>query len=396
MPIDFTLHRETVRAFAKDHLEADESRELNDMLDQMEQRVKDDAAGCPLCKDLMLQLSAVGVISRKPDATEEEKKINSEKTRIKEKIRRELKVHLADSEYKQLHEGLEEPDWWNRWVQRSQFFIQPEYVRRNQLLQQREEMFRDRMPYHLHPVKLCSGKDEPAIFDTSERVDCQWAARHKPPAPGDIVVVRSQEPNEAFMVGKIVKLLPNEESEAVRRKVHERHQRIIEQFCGFDENITRARARPLHPRNVELHPHDEALLHYMSKTKPGVQGELQAGDSRLHWRTEHRCFEVRPSRAAMSPLGQPCSLGLFATRDIAEGEPIEWYSHCLRHADELGKPGAPKTTTFQMDLFLFSSQKTNNSFDLRLNQQIQTVCLNMHNSNPTLKIKPQSNGTYLK
>ena len=92
VPIDFTLHRETVRAFAKDHLEADENKELNDMLDQMEQRVKDDAAGCPLCKDLMLQLSAVGVISRKPDATEEEKKINSEKTRIKEKIRRELKM----------------------------------------------------------------------------------------------------------------------------------------------------------------------------------------------------------------------------------------------------------------------------------------------------------------
>jgi len=43
-----------------------------------------------------------------------------------------------------------------------------------------------------------------------------------------------------------------------------------------------------------------------------------------------------------------------------------------------------------MDFFSFSSEKTNNLFDLHLAQQIQTVCLNMHESNQTQQIKLRS------
>jgi len=346
VPLDFKLHRDTIAAYAIDHLEEGEPEELLEMIAEMENGVMADAARCAVCQELMQCLRKVGVISRKDLTTEQEERANRQ-NKEKTKIKRMIAKHMLDSEYATQHTGLAENNWWEKWTNRSRFFIQPEYQRRDKLSKEKAELFRERMPYHLHPLRLCSSKDEPAIFEISERVDCRWALSHNtPPMPDDYVVLRSQEPNEAFMIGRIKKLLPNEESDQRMRKAHDKRQRVLGRHCGFDENISRARAQPIHARNLNLHPHDATLLQYMSNHMPGVAGELPAGDLRLLWRTERRCYEVRASRHALSALGQPCSLGLFAVRDIAPGEAIDWYSVFLTEKEELRQAGAVRTHAY--------------------------------------------------
>lgn len=341
---DFALHRQMVEAYNVDHLDPAEHQELLAMIDAMEQRVLADSAGCSECRTSMAELQKVGVISRKIDQTQQEKEHTRAQTNRRNQIKSALNKHLADPAFAETHQGLVDVQWWSQWEQRSRDFIQPEYLRRSNLLHEKEQLFREQMPYHVHPLELCSGVGEPPIFETSERVDCKWLfTRGKAPAVGDIVVLRSQEPNEAFMVGKIKKLLVNEESDMRKRQAVDRRRRVMDALSGFDEGISRARAQPLHPRNVELHAHDQTLLQYMGSHKPGVPGELPSSDMRKLWRTDHRCYEVRASRQSVGTLGQPCSLGLFAVRDIAVGEPIDWYSIYLTDKDELRASGAPKT-----------------------------------------------------
>jgi len=344
VPVDFALYREAVEAFAVDHLDAEERVELDAMIDKMEQRVLSDAAACPDCRRLMNELQQVGVISRKTDQTAEEKELARKQTNAKDKIKRELKKHLADESVSEQHRGLVLPQWFGQWDDRARDNIQDEFLRRETVEQAKQQFYRDQLPYHAHPLELCSGKGEPVIFEATESVQYSWHfSRGRAPLEGDYIVVRSQEPNEPFMVGKIKKLMVNEESELRKRQALEKRQSVMDELCGFDKGISRVRAQPLHARIVDLDAHDQTLLRYMSRHVPGTAGEIPETDLRSLWRTEYRCFEVRASRHAAGPLGQPCPLGLFAVRDIAEGEPIEWYSICLTDKDDLRSSGAPKT-----------------------------------------------------
>jgi hypothetical protein len=323
--------RDTLKAYSAVVLKPAELQELTTHLATMDERVKMRSSQCHVCKRLTEALHSVGVISNRVAATAEEKARAAEQTRKKHALLREQATHLANSDFTAVHSAFVEDDWFSRWHFRAVHYIGPEMLSRAETSKRTEQLRTQRIPYHVHPSSLCSGKGERPVHQTSEREDCRWLQQHGAFRLGQLVVLRSDDRNEPFWLGRIVKFFANDSAQvqhARPAKSGASRGAEVEQLDQCTEGLTRLRPLPIHPRTLDCSDsmdRDAALFHFWSTAGQAC------------------CYAVRPSKHAATRVGQPTSLGLFATRAIKEGEFISWYGGYLCWEDDLRKPGACKT-----------------------------------------------------
>jgi hypothetical protein len=340
--------RATIAKFGASVLNLSEQAELLGQMDRMRDRVLARSSKCAVCADLTEKLAAVGVISNKPSATKEEKLRSSAQQREKGRLMRQQADHLDDPEFTELHTDFVDDDWFGRWHHRANHFIVPDFASRSSLRDLADQMRRQRVPYHMHPDALCSGRGERRIYSTQEREDCRWLHRYGPPKAQQLVVLRSDDKNEPFWLARILRLLPNDSVDAVaaraeapsdqrfrardadRAKRAEQLDRLERQRYGV--NLTRAPALPIHPRNldsVEYQDRDAILARFWQNNADGCQRAV--------------CYEMRASVRARTKIGQPTSIGLFATRDVKKGDFVTWYGGYLMWGETLKSAKAPLT-----------------------------------------------------
>jgi hypothetical protein len=181
-----------------------------------------------------------------------------------------------------------------------------------------------------------------------KREDCRWLHRYGPPKAQQLVVLRSDDKNEPFWLARILRLLPNDSVDAVaaraeapsdqrfrardadRAKRAEQLDRLERQRYGV--NLTRAPALPIHQRNldsVEYQDRDAILARFWQNNADGCQRAV--------------CYEMRASVRARTKIGQPTSIGLFATRDVKKGDFVTWYGGYLMWGETLKSAKAPLT-----------------------------------------------------
>jgi hypothetical protein len=342
-------------------------------VERMLRGVEEQTDACGVCAEIMNHLKAVGPISRKPNATKAEQDLRNQQANQKNRLLKQYNEHVKDPAFVANHESLVQPRFWSAWTDRAKK-IQDSYQARDEQRKTGQSLLHSSMRTpHPHPRNLCSDKTEPAIFPDLERIDVGWLRNHKAPKENDFAVVRAAEVNDAFYLCRIVKIMKPTEDVLQQQLAKRRDFKIRTLQRGAAPGIVRIATPAVHPRLLALHDQpsdslDATLLRTMAEVgcleKNKRWRKIAAQDDRsLPWlRDMHApCFEIRASAFASSGVNQPTSLGLFATRDIAKGEFIDWYAAHATPRDDFmdqrpGRLKLPRThvcalpgSTFVMD-----------------------------------------------
>jgi len=305
-------------------LTAEEKTENLEHLERMQESAARQAAQCSVCKGIMDALNSIGSISRKDTQNEQERERANAKTSAKGAEISKHRLHMQDPAFREQHKQLELSRFWCAWTERSST-IQLHRLQRS--AEGRLKELGPQVPYHAHPAQLCSSKWHPSIYRSQDRVDVTCLREHGPPQVGHFAVLRAQGQNEPYMLGQIVALHARDAQADAERWRQRRDVRMDIAFRQYEPGIMRIPAPAIHPRLARLEQRDEELLAAMRVVRLRQHGLSVGRDSLL----PPPPFEIRASQHAPSSLGQPTSLGLFATRDIAKGEFIDFYSIFLTH-----------------------------------------------------------------
>jgi len=293
-------------------------------LQRMQDKAAAQAASCEVCSELMQRLKAVGSISRKDTETQAERKLAIEQQHKKTAVLNEYREHMASPAYTAWHRPLELTRFWGMWIDRRDAIDRSFRARHAQSAIKEMQLYMRRTPYHRHPPELCSDRWEPSIFPDDERIDVRCLRANGPPQVGHIAVMRTSDINDAFLLGRITALHHDPAVTAQRMQLRT-DQRLMIAFRQQEPGIMRMNTPALHPRLVTMDPRDTELLHRMQQVR---RAALDLGsDAPL----PPPPFEIRASHHACSPIGQPCSVGLFATRRIRAREFIDFYSIFITH-----------------------------------------------------------------
>jgi hypothetical protein len=331
--VDAHSIKKMLNVFGQESLTQSECFENEGHLQRMQRGAEEQGRACPECAEIMLKLKKVGPISRKDNASSVEIAHRNAQTNEKNRLMTQYNDHIKDPAFAGNHDPLAQHRFWNAWVDRATI-IQRDYLARDAAKTMGQALLQAaKHSPHPHPPHLCSDMTEPAIFPSLDRVDTDWLTKNGPPKVGHYAVVRAKETNDAFYLGLITKL--HEDPQQQLNWLENRRDYKIRALQRTAAPGIRRMATPaVHPRLLALHiadpaSRDEKMLQQMKELgQVEIQKRLTAiagrGD-RLN-STFHPCFEIRASHHASSGVQQPSSLGVFATRDIARGEFIDWYS----------------------------------------------------------------------
>ena len=212
--IDAQVLRQTVALFHKEKdLTHDEVAELTTQLQRFDVRMEQLNAQCTICAAYVCSLAAIGVVSNKKTATQEEKQAARLKSNSRNSTKHALDRHLMEQimSGSGSHEFLRAEGVMSVWVTQRSDVIVAGLIRRGL---QVDPAYAQPV-YSFHPNKLCSGRGEKPITVEAEgddapdhRVDVQWLMHKGAPAEGQLVFVRSDEWFRPFWVGRVLSLLP--------------------------------------------------------------------------------------------------------------------------------------------------------------------------------------------
>jgi hypothetical protein len=290
-------------------------------LHRVQESAEDQAAACAQCSSLMLDLKALGPISRKDTQTPAEKAAMDEKQRAKSKLLDAHRRHMLDADFREQHSSLVLTRFWGAWIDRRLAISSSLLARSAEGRISQLRLMTKSTPYHRHPPTLCSDKWEPSIFPALDRVDVRCLQVSGAPQVGHYAVVRSKDANDAFFLGKITALHPD------ARQEHERVQQRLDSrltlaYRQHGPGIIRMPTPAMDARLLHLSEVDEQLLATMQQVRLSRHQRTHGSNTAL----PPPPVEIRASSHAASPVGQPSSLGLFATRDIKAREFIDFYS----------------------------------------------------------------------
>ena len=287
-PVDADSLRKTFNAFeANNSIDAQQKSRLTRTLDMFKRRQRKQLAQCAVCKDLLQEVHSIGVVSRKPTSTDAEKAEATAKSTRRTQAQTALEKHLTEVAHPALHKKTK--GWFTNWSNVRASFIVASYVERGILL---AEELRD-VPYHIHPRFLCEGQGEEPVFEAHGRVDSRCLASRGPPAKDQLIIVRASDPNEAFWIGRIVKI---------------------------NESLVRCGPQLLSPNFWGGELENELGVKYSE-----TGAKLLAG--------KERPFEIRMSHVVPTALNEPTQLGAFFNRDVAAGEFLDFFARCLVDKD---------------------------------------------------------------
>jgi hypothetical protein len=183
-------------------MQLDERRQFEAMLVRLESAQAEQRTACAECADLAAVYCGHGVIHRHKGADEVELKATRSKSSAKQKAWDRMLAHLSDPSFADQHNAKQTyAGWWTKWLQRAQEHIVPAYIKRGVMLDPAKASKR----YYDHPAHLVSGAGEPQVMDRlGLRVDVTWLIEHGIPRPGQMVLLRSDQPLEPFFVAEIV------------------------------------------------------------------------------------------------------------------------------------------------------------------------------------------------
>jgi hypothetical protein len=314
--VDTKTLKHTFDAFsAQSAVTPDQRRELDAVLGGFDSAIQKQARSCDTCRAHVARLADIGVVSNKKDATADELAASKVKGRERTQEQTALRAHLKDRAFDEQHSQLRCQGWLTKWWRRVESSITPSFIARGAIT---DPSLKD-LPYHAHPLNLCSGVDEPKVFAAQERVDLNWLVTHTAPSVGQLVmIVRTDVPREPFWIGKIMKLYEDSGDETA-----------VEGAEGMAPEAAPAAAAS-----------SETLV----RVPGSVHARLFGGswEDALHKRFEDRLkkhgpcpVEVRMSRHVPTRVGEPTQLGVFATRKIKNGEFIADYGGCLTHHEDV-------------------------------------------------------------
>jgi hypothetical protein len=322
--------------FGRDTMTPTEVQESQQHLARMQMGAEEQQAACDHCACIMQSLKKVGPISRKANASREEVAQRNRQSNEKSALLRQYNQHVKDPAFASQHETLVQRRFWEAWMDRASN-IQASYeLRDRQRRDGQALLLSTARSRHPHPPRLCSDVTEPSIFPSLDRIDMTWLREHEPPRVKDYVVLRAQEQNDAFFLG-VVTAIVAPSREAQQRQLESRRDHKIRCLQRTTAPGIERIAMPDVPQRLRAlyladpESLDERMLRLMKELRSvEIQQRHQQIDARKGpqpWPVDATapCFEIRASLWASSGVQQPTSLGLFATRDIASGEFIDWY-----------------------------------------------------------------------
>lgn len=204
--IDTAILRDTMRLFGENGMfsaDGQDARELSQTLKDLDDRYEAVCNACPQCKHWSEEISKIGVISKKKEASEEQKAKARISTNARNNATNAFNSHLQDPDYAQAHSELHAPSWFTKWISRVRQHIRPAFNKRGVTIA--EEYLS--APYHLHPTQLCTGRGEKPISNVTDRVDSAWLQGSGPPKVGHLLVLRSNDRTMPFMMGIVTALV---------------------------------------------------------------------------------------------------------------------------------------------------------------------------------------------
>jgi hypothetical protein len=211
-------YRDTARTFLQEHaMSPTEHDEFNAHLKQFDAAQDRMANECSTCAQYTKAFAAIGVISRKKNATKEQLDAARDKETERRKLHTAMTAHTLDAAFAAQHEMHILHNWWRKWVHRVKESILPSWIERGIV----PDPANVGLAYHTHPRVLPVYAGEAPAIDEISRVDVSWLRDHGLPEVGHLVITRTTNPREPFWIGRIVREVGKSTDDAAAARVAE-------------------------------------------------------------------------------------------------------------------------------------------------------------------------------